>query len=71
MIMASILVGIAAGSASFLFGLASGQGFASALGLYVAGGTVGMGSAIALIMARQTIRSHQPTDRSGLSTVRG
>lgn len=71
MIMASILVGIVAGSVSFIAGLATGQGLMSSVGLYVAGGMVGMFAAIAMAGLRQLARNQHSAEQTGLSTAQG
>ncbi|GGE22999.1 hypothetical protein SAMN05421774_10786 [Gemmobacter megaterium] len=71
MIMASILVGIVAGSVSFIAGLVTGQGLMSSVGLYVAGGMVGMFAAIAMAGLRQLARSQHSAEQAGLSTAQG
>ncbi len=52
MIMASIIVGIVAGMASFLAGLIAGQGLVLSFGFYVAGGMAGMLGAILIATLR-------------------
>lgn len=70
MIMASILVGIVAGLASFLAGLIAGQGFVPAMGMYVVGGMAGMVAVLMLGGLRGLTRARR-TDDMALATAQG
>lgn len=70
MIMASILVGIVAGLTSLVVGLIAGQGFLSAMGLYVLGGMAGMSAVLLLAALRSLTRPRRAHDMA-LATAQG
>lgn len=70
MIMASILVGIVAGLASFLAGLIAGQGFLPSMGLYVLGGMTGMAAVLMVAGLRSLTRTRRADDMT-LATAQG